>query len=84
MVKFIRSTQAARKAVVGFVSRHVPKIGVAASALAASGAASAQDGLGATALAQITTLNADVKAILVILVGVVFLFVLYSFIKRAK
>ena len=72
---------AIRNSVKGIAS----KVGAAVAGLSFAGAAAAQDtGLGATALAQINTLNSDVKAILVILVGVVFLFVLYSFIKRAK
>ncbi|MEI2429947.1 hypothetical protein RDV84_19290 [Lysobacter yananisis] len=68
-----------------FARKHAAKIGVGTTALAVSGAASAQDsGIGAAALAAIGGLNGDVKAILVILVGVVFMFVLYGFIKRAK
>lgn len=60
------------------------KVGAAVAGMTVAGSAAASDSLGATALAQIQTLNSDVKAILVILVGVVFLFVLYSFVKRAK
>lgn len=78
------NSQSLRARAGNFVSRHASKIGVGALALGASGAASAQDsGLGAAALAALGGLQGDVKAILIILVGCVFLFTLYSFIKKA-
>lgn len=82
---FSNAISAVVASVPAVARKHAAKIGVGATALAASGAASAQDqGIGAAALAAIGGLNGDVKAILVILVGVVFMFVLYAFIKRAK
>lgn len=68
-----------------FSQRNAAKIGTGIVALAASGVASAQDtSLGAAALAKLGTLEADTKSILILLVGVTVLFVLYSFIKKAK
>ena len=51
---------------------------VAPYAMAAGG------GLGADALAAITSLEGDVQAVLAVLVGVVFLLVLFAYLKRAK
>ncbi|WP_046656034.1 hypothetical protein [Lysobacter capsici] len=70
--------------VASFANRNVAKIGTGFAALAASGAASAQDGLGAAALAKLGTLEGDTKSILILLVGVTVLFILYAYIKRAK
>lgn len=55
-----------------------------ASLVASNAHASVGGSLSAEAISKITGLESDVQSILVILVGVVFLFVLYSFIKRAK
>ena len=41
-------------------------------------------GLGAQMLAKLTGVEADVQSVLVILVGCVALFILYSLIKRAR
>ena len=53
-------------------------------ALSAPAHATPSGGLAAEALAKITSLESDVQSILLILVGVVFLFVLFAYIKRAK
>lgn len=42
------------------------------------------DSLGASMLAKLTGVEGDVQAILVILVGVIALFILYSMIKKAR
>lgn len=60
------------------------KVAAGVTAMVAAGSASAQDGLGDAALTAITGLETDVQAILLVLVGVAFLFVLYSWIKRAR
>ncbi|WP_313242394.1 hypothetical protein [Stenotrophomonas sp.] len=52
--------------------------------IAASGMASAQDGLGAKALAQVSGISADVAAILGTLVIVVFGLVAWGYFKRVK
>lgn len=56
----------------------------AAGMAAMSSPAMASPTLGAEALSKITGLESQVQAILMILVGVVFLFVLFAYIKRAK
>lgn len=56
----------------------------AAGAMAMSGSAFAQDGLGAAALAEVSNIRTDVAAILAVLVGVVFLLVAWSYFKRTK
>lgn len=55
-----------------------------ASMVASTNAHATGTGLADTALAAISGLESDVQAILVILVGVVFLFVLYNMIKKAR
>lgn len=56
----------------------------AAGATLATGMAMAQDGLGASALTEVSGIRADVAAILAVLVGVVFLLVAWSYFKRTK
>lgn len=55
-----------------------------AAMVAMSGPAEAQDGLGAAALAVVSGIESDVQSILMVLVGVVFLLVLFAYLKRAK
>jgi|GEM_PF-3344873 len=52
--------------------------------MVAAQSAFAQDDLGAQALAAINGLDSSVKAVLAVLVGVVFLLVLFSYLKKAK
>lgn len=75
------AAEGAKKFALGVVG-----LGAGVSAMTVSGPAHAAGGggLADAALAAITGLEADVQSILIILVGVVFLLVLYSFIKRAK
>lgn len=57
---------------------------VVGGAFGAVGSALATPTLAGEATAALNTAESDITGILIILVGVVFLFVLYSLIKRAK
>lgn len=54
------------------------------AAVAAAPMALAQDSLGAAALAEVSSVKGDVSAILMVLVGVVFLLVAWAYFKRAR
>lgn len=58
----------------------VAGMGAAGLALASTGGG----GLGAAAMAEVAGIRADVSSILMVLVGVVFLLVAWSYFKRAK
>lgn len=78
-----RATAPARN----FVARRLGQVGAAIAGVAASTAALASaggGGLGAAALAEVSGIRADVSSILMVLVGVVFLIVAWSYFKRAK
>lgn len=61
------------------------KAATAVGGLMFSAMALAQDaGLGADALAEVTSIKTDVSAILKVLVGVVFLLVAWMYLKKAK
>jgi len=70
---------------VGSVTKRTWTAMVAAPAsLAAAGSAFAQDDLGATALSAVSGLKGSVNSILMVLVAVVFLLVLFAYLKKAK
>lgn len=76
-----RATAPARN----FVARRLGQVGAAIAGVAASTAALASPGgLGAAALSEVSGIRADVSSILMVLVGVVFLLVAWSYFKRAK
>jgi high-affinity nickel permease len=54
------------------------------ASLAVAATASAQDDLGATALSAVSGLKSSVNGILMVLIAVVFLLVLFSYLKKAK
>nr|WP_295382488.1 hypothetical protein [Pseudoxanthomonas sp.] len=58
--------------------------GVTALVAAPMAFASTGGGLGAQMLAKLAGVEADVQSVLVVLVGVIALFILYSLIKRAR
>ncbi|WP_182267808.1 hypothetical protein [Stenotrophomonas maltophilia] len=63
----------------------IAKGATAVGGLAMSAAAFAQDsGLGAAASAEVGGIKTDVTGVLKVLIGVVFLIVAYSYLKRAK
>jgi len=62
----------------------VAAAGTAVAGLAASGIASAQDGLGAAALAEVSGIRGDVVAVLSALVVVVFALVAWAYLKKAR
>lgn len=71
--------------VVSFVRRNAAKVTAGAGAMVASGMAMAQDAdLAATATSALNGAKSGINGILVILVGVVFLYVLYKLIKKAS
>lgn len=65
-------------------SRSAVAVGLTALMVAPYALAGGGGGLGSEVLTKLGSLESDVQAILLILVGVVALFILYSFIKRAK
>lgn len=84
MKKIVNNVNAGISKIAGAVRTRL-SVGVAGIAgMAASGMASAQDGLGAKALAQVSGINADVSAILAVLVIVVFGLVAWSYFKRVR
>lgn len=77
----------AAEAVVGKAKAIAAAVIAAPVALAVSGQAHAGGGgdtLASAALAAVGGLEADVRSILVVLIGVVFLIVLFMYLKKAK
>lgn len=56
----------------------------APASMLAAGSAFAQGGIGEAAMGHLASLETNVQNILMVLVGVVFLLVLYSYLKKAK
>ena len=80
-----KSIKNAYNATTSFIGRNVNKAAVAGTAMIASGHAMAQTAdLGAAAETAISGAKDTVSSILLVLVGVAFLFVLYKLIVRAK
>ncbi|WP_411831975.1 hypothetical protein [Pseudoxanthomonas mexicana] len=76
----------ARDSVRGVFNRSRGAVAAGLTAMLAAPMAMAGGGgsLGSEVLTKLGSLESDVQAILLVLVGVVALFILYSFIKRAK
>lgn len=78
------SFKSVRAAAMSMGKRGWGAVAAVPASFMAAGSAFAQDDLGAAALAAINGLDSSVKSILAVLVGVVFLLVLFSYLKKAK
>jgi hypothetical protein len=86
MVKFGKSAASwAHRQVQKVKGAALALVGVGASMVVGAKQAMAQTAtLASTATSKLTSAEGDITSILVILIGVVFLFVLYGLIKKAK
>lgn len=79
-----KSVKNAHANIAGMGKRGVAALIAAPASMLAAGSAFAQGGLGEAAMGHLASLETNVQNILVVLVGVVFLLVLYSYLKKAK